>query len=111
MGNESGFTEGMIRPLNQQVVIIQDIGDAISEGGIHITEAARSKFRSGKIVAKADDCERPIESGDRVGWQKFAGTPMDIIDSSGAELSVIVMHEQSLTMVISDDVRLGGRDS
>ena len=105
-----GLKAGLVEPMNHQVVILQDIEDATTTAGIHLTDAARSKFRTGVIVAKADDCDQPIEVGDRVSWQKFAGMPIKM-KLEGKEQPLIVMHEQSITMKVGDGVLMDGGDS
>ena len=103
MGNKE-----LIEPFNQQVIIEQDIEGETTEAGLHLSESARAKFRSGVILSKAEDCKVPIKVGDRVGWQKFAGSGLVIRDGDNKELKVIVMHEQSITMRVAPGIRLDG---
>jgi co-chaperonin GroES (HSP10) len=98
----------IVDPLNQQVVILKDESESRTETGLYIGEGAKAKFKSGVIVALADDCKNTaLASGVRVGYQRHAGADMSIVTKSGSH-NIVVMNEGSLTMVIKTEAKLEG---
>jgi co-chaperonin GroES (HSP10) len=105
------FIAKEIEPFNQQIVMVQDIESSETEAGLVISEGARAKYRSGIVAAVAGDCKLPIKVGDRLGWQKFAGSELQIKAPDGKKYAVILIHEQSLTMRVLGESRLDGGNS
>ena len=98
-----------VTPVNKQVVLIKDTEQDTNEAGLYIGDSVSRKLRSGVVAAFADDCDIPLQSGVRVGYQRHAGSDMTII-ADGDPIDVIMMPENSITMILASSAKLGVSD-
>ncbi len=72
-----------IRPLNEKVAvkfIEEESGEEKTESGIVLPDTAQKdeKPQQGEIIAIGDECEAPINIGDTVVFDKFAGSNINV---------------------------------
>ena len=73
-----------IKPLNEKVAvkfIKEEPEEEKTESGIVIPDTAKEeekKPQQGEIIAIGDECEAPIEIGDTVVFDKYAGSNINI---------------------------------
>lgn len=102
------YIEDLIDPLNEQVVILKDVGAGKTGAGLFLPESGKAKFKSGIVIAAAPDCTNTsVQPGVRVGYQRHAGADMTIVHG-GARHDILVVNEGSLTMILKNDARLDG---
>ena len=87
-----------LNPLFDRVVIKNIETDEITKGGILLTSAAKEKPQMAEVLAVgpgAKDVEMVLKVGDKVVYQKYAGTEVKI---DGQE--VIVIKQNDLLAVV-----------
>jgi co-chaperonin GroES (HSP10) len=99
----------MVKPVNKQIILMRDTGKTQTDAGLHIGDINTKKLRSGIVVCYAEDCTIPLEIGLRVGHQKHAGTNMEIMVGDEA-VPITIMPENSVTMIMHEDAKLGVSD-
>lgn len=94
-----------LKPLNDRVLVKRLEGEEVTKGGIIIPDSAKEKPMKGEVIAAgpgklADDGKRTkmaVEKGDKVLFNKYAGTEMKI---DGEEF--LVMREDDILAIIED---------
>ena len=79
----------MLKPLFDRVVIRNIETEEVTKGGILLTSAAKEKPQMAEVLAVgpgAKDVEMVVKVGDRVVYQKYAGTEVKV---DGQEVIVI----------------------
>ena len=79
----------MLKPLFDRVVIRNIETEEVTKGGILLTSAAKEKPQMAEVLAVgpgAKDVEMVVKVGDRVVYQKYAGTDVKV---DGQEVIVI----------------------
>ena len=79
----------MLKPLFDRVVIRNIETEEVTKGGILLTSAAKEKPQMAEVLAVgpgAKDVEMVVKVGDKVVYQKYAGTEVKV---DGQELIVI----------------------
>ena len=79
----------MLKPLFDRVVIRNIETEEVTKGGILLTSAAKEKPQMAEVLAVgpgAKDVEMVLHVGDKVVYQKYAGTEVKI---DGEEVIVI----------------------
>ncbi len=79
----------MLKPLFDRVVIRNIETEEVTKGGILLTSAAKEKPQMAEVLAVgpgAKDVEMVLKVGDKVVYQKYAGTEVKV---DGQELIVI----------------------
>jgi len=79
----------MLKPLFDRVVIRNIETEEVTKGGILLTSAAKEKPQMAEVLAVgpgAKDVEMVVKAGDKVVYQKYAGTEVKI---DGQEVIVI----------------------
>lgn len=99
----------MVTPVNGQLVLVRDTAETETETGLYIGDEASKKIRSGVVVCVADDCELPVSAGQRVGYQRHAGSNMQVI-VGGKAIDIVLMPQNSVTMILSGEATLGVSD-
>ncbi len=68
----------MIKPLGNRVLIKQEEAVKQTQSGIYLPDSAKEKPTTGEVIAigTADDIE--VKVGDKVLYQKFGGTKIDV---------------------------------
>ena len=67
-----------IKPLGDRVLIMTEKGDEKSKGGLYIPETAQEKTQSGTVVAVGDSDKITVKTGQKVMYDKYAGTSIKI---------------------------------
>lgn len=69
-----------IKPLGDRVLLSIDQGEEKTAGGIYIPQTAQEKTQTGVVQAVGDDEEITVKTGDKVMYDKYAGTTVSIDD-------------------------------
>ena len=70
-----------IKPLEDRVLLKIEQGDQKTKGGLFIPETAQEKTQTGVVVAIGDDTDViKVKAGDKVMFDKYAGTNVKIDD-------------------------------
>ncbi len=78
-----------VTPLGDRVLIKTEQEEAKTRGGIIIPETAQEKTQIGSIVAVGDDKDAiTVKKGQRVMYDKYAGTTVKIGDDDHLILSM-----------------------
>ena len=88
----------MLKPLFDRVVIRNIETEEVTKGGILLTSAAKEKPQMAEVLAVgpgAKDVEMVVKVGDKVVYQKYAGTEVKL---DGQE--VIVIKQSDLLAVV-----------
>ena len=88
----------MLKPLFDRVVIRNIETEEVTKGGILLTSAAKEKPQMAEVLAVgpgAKDVEMVVKAGDKVVYQKYAGTEVKI---DGQE--VIVIKQSDLLAIV-----------
>ncbi len=68
-----------VKPLGDRILIQMEKEEETTRGGIIIPETAQEKTQVGKVVAVGDDDEEiTVKAGQRVMYDKYAGTTVKI---------------------------------
>ena len=88
----------MLKPLFDRVVIRNIETEEVTKGGILLTSAAKEKPQMAEVLAVgpgAKDVEMVLKVGDKVVYQKYAGTEVKV---DGQE--VIVIKQSDLLAIV-----------
>ena len=70
-----------VKPLGDRVLVKMEREEEKTKGGLFIPETAQEKTQVGEVVAVGtDDEEITVKKGDRVMFDKYAGTTVKIGD-------------------------------
>ncbi|TFG65182.1 MAG: co-chaperone GroES [Spirochaetales bacterium] len=80
-----------IKPLGDRVLVKMEEVEEKTKGGIYIPQTAQEKTQIGKVVAVGDDKDAiKVKSGDKVMYDKYAGTNVKI---DGADHLILKMAD------------------
>ena len=88
----------MLKPLFDRVVIKNIETEEVTKGGILLTSSAKEKPQMAEVLAVgpgAKDVEMVVKVGDKVVYQKYAGTEVKV---DGQE--VIVINQGDILAVV-----------
>jgi chaperonin GroES len=93
-----------LQPLADRVVVKPIEGEEVSKGGIILPDTAKEKPQKGQVIAvgpgrlDADGKRIPpeVKKGDKVIYQKFAGTELKQGDEE-----VLILRESDILAIIS----------
>lgn len=93
-----------LQPLADRVVVKPIEGEDVSKGGIILPDTAKEKPQKGQVIAvgpgrlDADGKRIPpeVKKGDKVIYQKFAGTELKQDDEE-----VLILRESDILAIIS----------
>lgn len=77
-----------VKPLGDRVLVKMEKEGEKSKGGLFIPETAQEKTQVGAVVAIGDDEEIKVKVGDRVMYDKYAGTTVKVDDQDHLILSI-----------------------
>ena len=83
----------MLKPLFDRVVIKNIETEEVTKGGILLTSSAKEKPQMAEVLAVgpgAKDVEMVVKVGDKVVYQKYAGTEVKV---DGQEVIVIKQND------------------
>lgn len=70
-----------VKPLGDRILVKMEREEEKTKGGLFIPETAQEKTQVGEVVAVGtDDDEITVKKGDRVMFDKYAGTTVKIGD-------------------------------
>lgn len=70
-----------IKPLADRVLVKNDKAETKTASGLIIPEAAQEKTQTATVVEigpGTDDVKIPVKKGDKIMYDKYAGTPLKI---------------------------------
>jgi chaperonin GroES len=67
-----------IKPLGDRVLVKLEIGEEKTAGGIFIPQTAQEKTQTGSVVEIGDDETIKVKAGDKVMYDKYAGTQVKV---------------------------------
>lgn len=68
-----------LQPIGDRVLLKVEEGETKTAGGLFIPQTAQEKTQIGKVIAVGDDKEAiKVKNGDRVMYDKYAGTTVKI---------------------------------
>jgi chaperonin GroES len=80
-----------VKPLADRVMVKLEKNEAKTAGGIIIPDTAQEKTQTGTVVAVGDDKDViKVKSGDKVMYDKYAGTQVKI---EGVEHLILKMSD------------------
>ncbi len=85
-----------IKPLGDRVLVQMEEIQEKSAGGIFIPQTAQEKTQIAEVVAIGDDEMITVKKGDKVMYDKYAGTS---INSDGKEY--LILHMSDILAIIS----------
>ncbi len=83
---------------NQSVLVLRDIGEAITETGLIIADTEFRPQVTGTILAFSPNCKNKFTVGERIKFNHFENTEMY---HNG--ITFLAMHEQSVLFSLPDD--------
>lgn len=84
-----------IKPLGDRVLLSVDQGEEKTAGGIYIPQTAQEKTQTGVVQAVGDDEEITVKKGDKVMYDKYAGTTVSIDDEEH-----LIVHMSDIIAVV-----------
>ena len=80
-----------IKPLADRVLIKVEEAETKTASGLFIPQTAQEKTQQGVVITIGDDTETiTVKVGDRVMYDKYAGTPIKV---DGAEHLILQMQD------------------
>ena len=76
-----------VQPLGDRILIKTEKEEEKTAGGLYIPETAQEKTQTGVVVAIGDDEEIKVKAGQKVMYDKYAGTMVTIDDEDHLILS------------------------
>ena len=67
-----------VKPLTDRVLVKLEKSETKTTGGIIIPDTAQEKTQIGVVVAIGDDKDIKVKAGDKVMYDKYAGTQVKI---------------------------------
>jgi chaperonin GroES len=67
-----------IKPLGDRILVKPAESEQKTKGGIYIPDTAKEKTQEGVVIAVGDDEEIKVKKNDRVMYDKYAGTTVNI---------------------------------
>lgn len=69
-----------VKPLGERVLLKTEESEEKTKGGLYIPQTAQEKTQVGTVIAVGDDEEIKVKAGDKVMYDKYAGTSIKIDD-------------------------------
>ena len=69
-----------IKPIGDRILVKIEEGDEKTAGGIYIPDTAQEKTQNGVVAAIGDDEEIKVKVGDKIIYDKYAGTSVKVGD-------------------------------
>jgi chaperonin GroES len=67
-----------IRPLGDRILLKMDEGEEKTQSGLFIPQTAQEKTQTGVVEALGDDEEIKVSTGQKVMYDKYAGTAVSV---------------------------------
>lgn len=77
-----------VKPLGDRVLVKLEKEEEKTKSGLYIPETAQEKTQVAEVVAVGDDEEIKVKTGDRIMFDKYAGTNVKIDDVDHLILSM-----------------------
>ena len=77
-----------VKPLGDRILIKTEKEEEKTKSGLYIPETAQEKTQTGEVVAIGDDEDIKVKAGDRVMYDKYAGTMVAIDNVDHLILSI-----------------------
>ena len=82
-------------PLGDRVLLKVDAAEEKTKSGLYIPQTAQEKTQIGSVIAIGEDETIKVKAGDRVMYDKYAGTA---IKDDGAEY--LILHYTDLISIV-----------
>lgn len=69
-----------VQPLGDRILLKTEKEEEKTKSGLYIPETAQEKTQTGEVVAVGDDEDIKVKVGDKVMYDKYAGTMVKIED-------------------------------
>ena len=69
-----------IKPIGDRILVKVEEGDEKTAGCIYIPDTAQEKTQNGVVAAIGDDEEIKVKVGDKIIYDKYAGTSVKVGD-------------------------------
>ena len=79
-----------IKPVGDRVLVKAEQTEEKTAGGIYIPQTAQEKTQTGVVTAVGDDEEIKVKKGEKVMYDKYAGTTVAI---DGADYLILRMSD------------------
>lgn len=89
-----------IRPMNGRVAVRPLEAEEI-QGSIIIPETAKEKSREGEIIAMAENATEEVAVGDRVIYNEYSGTEVDV---DGQKIILLASDDLLVKYVSADEI-------
>lgn len=99
MDEQMKLLAASVQPLNGRIVVLRDVER--ERELVYVQEEHRERFNSGIIVAMAQDCKQPIKVGDRVSFQKWGGSDLELVTEDDKKHGFVSLHEDEISLKIS----------
>lgn len=77
-----------VKPIGDRVLLSIEESEEKTKGGLFIPQTAQEKTQTGVVVAVGDDEEIKVKKGDKVMFDKYAGTNIQIDDKDHLIISM-----------------------
>jgi chaperonin GroES len=78
-----------VKPIGDRVLLSAEESEEKTKGGLFIPQTAQEKTQTGVVVAVGDDEEAiKVKKGDKVMYDKYAGTTIQIDDKDHLIISM-----------------------
>ncbi len=67
-----------IQPIGDRILVKTVDAEEKTAGGIYIPQTAQEKTQEGKVLAVGDDEEIKVKTGDKIIYDKYAGTTIKV---------------------------------
>ena len=67
-----------IKPIGERILVKITVGEEKTASGIIIPQTAQEKTQEGVVIAVGDDETIKVKDGDRIMYDKYAGTSIKI---------------------------------
>jgi len=84
-----------IKPMGDRVLVKMEEVEEKTAGGIYIPQTAQEKTQVAQVVAIGSDEMITVKAGDKVMYDKYAGT---VVSSEGVEY--LILHMSDILAVI-----------
>ena len=84
-----------MKPLGDRVLLKVEAAEEKTKGGLYIPQTAQEKTQIGSVVAVGDDETIKVKAGDRVMYDKYAGTS---VKEGGEEY--LILHFTDLISIV-----------
>lgn len=91
----------LVRPLNQEIVIVPETPEEVTANGIYLPEVSRGTMCTGHVAGVGPDAGDAVGRGDRVYFDAFSTKDIKIC---GIEVSLVTLENVKCVLNTTDKV-------